>query len=639
MPVSIVGGQERFTATVFDPDRHSRVVKGSGLTADKSISTNRSSTVKIHQTLPLLLWAINLSAHANLLKPIDVSGDLLRYRHNPQAIAIFGNDIGDNPAIGAAVRSSLYFEQGMRAFRAKQYSSAVREYSRAIELHPTPAAFNNRGLAYWQIHDTDAAARDFTSALQVAPGDVHALANRGALMLSLQRYDEAINSLSQAIDGGHRSVDIYMWRGNAYFARGEKQLALSDYDAAIACAPSDPRPHVAKASAFYDDGKLDVAASEFQAALKGAPTNQMAMLGLAMVLRAQQRYGESVEVFNSALKVYPRDALLMSGRGRSYQEMGNWDAAIADYSRAIVLLPGDELLHRLRGLAYEHQGDGESAIADFAESTRLVPNNARGYLLWASALARLHRDDESIEVLSRAIRLMPTDTSLLHERAMSFEHKGDYVSAVRDYRTILQNDPSNVDERIFLADDETTLGEYAAAKRDYEMASRTSPERNSLLYGRAQLSFYSGDFRSADADFKRWQELYRNGTIVASNRQEYYVAIWRHMIALRLNVDDRSTLVDDIAHLDASRWPYPVLALYTGKTTTPMLLSAANDNDLQDRQGARCEANTYLGEWQLGQGNTTDARHSFEAASDACPVDFIEKTLARWELGRMGLNR
>ncbi|NPT55348.1 tetratricopeptide repeat protein [Paraburkholderia elongata] len=509
--------------------------KDSELTVDIKRSAKRSKIVKIHRTLLFSLWAVSLSAYANLTKPIDISGEFLRYRHAPEAMAVFGSDISDDPAIGAPVRSALYFEQAKLSVKTKQYLSVIRNYTRALDIYPTAAAFNNRGLAHWQLGETDAAARDFTAALQLEHGDVHAWLNLGNLELALKRYDVAIDSFSHVIDNGNQSADIYISRGNAYRAKGDAENSLLDYDAAIARAPFDPRAHFGKALVFYDVGNLDGAESEFNVALRLDPNDLNSMRGLAMVLRDQHKYSESIGAYTSALKIQPGDALLSSGRARSYQEMGDSTHAISDYSQAIALQPSDDLLLRLRGLAYDHQGDYSKAIADFTEATRLAPHSAKGYSLWADALEHSHRSEESIEVLAHAIRLMPSDVSLRHDLAGALEHRGDYASAIQEYQAILRISPTDADNRIYLADDETTLGRYQDAARDYEIASRASPDQGTLLFGRAQLSFYTGDFRRADADLARWQELHRKGKIDALATTPYYVAIWRHIVALRLN--------------------------------------------------------------------------------------------------------
>ncbi|MFL9867834.1 tetratricopeptide repeat protein [Paraburkholderia fungorum] len=605
------------------------------MTVDIKRSAKRSKIVNIHRTLLFSLWAVSLSAYANFTKPIDISSEFLRYRHAPEAMAVFGRDISDDPAIGAPARSALYFEQAKLSAKTKQYLSTIRNYTRALDIHPTAAAFNNRGLAHRQLGETDAAARDFTSALQLQHDDPHAWLNLGNLQFALKQYAVAIESFSHAINSGNQSANVYISRGNAYCGKGDAQNALLDYDAAIAQAPFDPRAHFGKAVAFYTMGNLDGAESEFNTALRLDPSDLNSMRGLAIALRDQHKYSESIEAYTSALKMQPGDALLFSGRAESYLEMGDLTHTISDYSQAIALQPSDDLLLRLRGLAYDHQGNYDNAIADFVEATRLAPSSARGYSLWAEALEHSHRSEESMEVLARAIRLMPADISLRHDLAVALEHRGDYASAIKEYQAILRISPTDIDNRIFLADDETTLGQYQDAAHDYEIANRAAPDKGQLLYGRAQLSFYTGDFRRAEADLERWQELQRKGKIDALAATSYYVAIWRHLVALRLNVDDRTVLEEGAAHLDAAVWPFPVLAFYMGKANAAMLQSAINRSSMQDREGQLCEADAYLGEWRLAQGDATGARQSFDAASVECPVNFIERAMVRRELVRM----
>ncbi|WP_028231631.1 tetratricopeptide repeat protein [Paraburkholderia mimosarum] len=590
--------------------------------------------MKVRQILLLATWMASASAVANLIRPIDISDEFLRYRHNSQAIAVFGTDISNDPVLPAAARSGLYFQNGRRAFKAKRYLDSIQEYSRCLDIHRTAPAFNNRGLAYWKAGNVDAAAQDFSDAIQLDPNDVPARLNRGNLMLGSKRFDVAIEDLTHAIDSGDRRVDIYIARGNAYRLNGDAASALHDYDTVLALAPTSPQGHVGKGGVFDDLGMLFEAKSEFTTALELAPSDTDATLALAMVLHKQRRYSESIVAFTSALKSRPTEAWIFEQRAHTYSDMGNWTQAISDYSNAIVLDPQNDMLHRLRGIAYDHQGDYSDAIADFTESIRLAPTSARGYVLRARTLVHSGNVQRSVDDLSQVIKLMPDVISLRQERAISLEQLGDYASAIVDYRLILQADPNDTNTRCYLADDETTLGQYDDAAHDYEIVSHSAPFDDGLLYGRAQLNFYTGDFRRADADLAKWQDLYRRGKIQKGDGQPYYVDIWRHIIALKLSAEHGAELDEQVGNLDSSRWPYPVLALYTGRSTVTALLSAA-DRSEKERRNRMCETNAYLGEWLLAHDDQAGARRNFEAASMECPANFIEKTLARRELQRM----
>jgi lipoprotein NlpI len=50
----------------------------------------------------------------------------------------------------------------------------------------------------------------------------------------------------------------------------------------------------------------------------------------------------------------------------------------------------------------------------------------------------------------------------------------------------------------------------------------------------------------------------------------------------------------------------------------------------------RCEAQFYVGEWQLLQGDRAAARQRFEEAVGICPKSLVEYTVAQAELRRLG---
>ncbi|TDV38347.1 lipoprotein NlpI [Paraburkholderia caballeronis] len=238
----------------------------------------------------------------------------------------------------------------------------------------------------------------------------------------------------------------------------------------------------------------------------------------------------------------------------------------------------------------------------------------------------------SVDVLSDALKLIPDSVTLRPERAFDLEQLGDYTSAIADYRAILETNPNDMLARRYMADDETTLGRYDDAARDYEIVSRSAPSDGGLLSGRAQLNFYTGDFLQADVDLSKWQYLYRKGKLQQVDElQPYYVAIWRHIIALKLSTDDTTRLSEQVRGLESNRWPYPILALYMGRSTVAELLSAVG-NSVKDHDNRLCEINAYLGEWLLARDDRSGARQNFEAASLKCPANFIEKELARREL-------
>jgi len=70
--------------------------------------------------------------------------------------------------------------------------------------------------------------------------------------------------------------------------------------------------------------------------------------------------------------------------------------------------------------------------------------------------------------------------------------------------------------------------------------------------------------------------------------------------------------------------------LFLGRRTPEATLAAPVKPD------DRCEAQFYIGEWQLLRADRPAAVQSLKTAASTCPKDFVEATDAQAELKRLG---
>jgi rhomboid protease GluP len=73
-----------------------------------------------------------------------------------------------------------------------------------------------------------------------------------------------------------------------------------------------------------------------------------------------------------------------------------------------------------------------------------------------------------------------------------------------------------------------------------------------------------------------------------------------------------------------------VVELFLGQRTPEATLTAPAKPD------ERCEAQFYIGEWQLLRADRPAAIESLQTAASTCPKDFVESTDAQAELKRLG---
>lgn len=183
-------------------------------------------------------------------------------------------------------------------------------------------------------------------------------------------------SLDQDIFDGNTRFFLFASRAAGYFAAGDKQRALDDYNEAIKLAPHN-------AYVYYNRGVFYSAQSDNDAALRD---------------------------FDSAIGFNPKLVPALRQRARIYLTRANFIDARADYSRAIGLQPKTAALWSERGYVSLRQQDYENALKDEAEAIRLDPKLARAYYLRgaAAAFGRLGDSSKAIDDIKTAVELDPT---------------------------------------------------------------------------------------------------------------------------------------------------------------------------------------------------------------------------------------
>lgn len=178
-------------------------------------------------------------------------------------------------------------------------------------------------------------------------------------------------SLEQDIFEGRTRFFLFAARAAGYFAAGDKQHALDDFNEAVKLAPRNAYVH-------YNRGVFYAAQSDYDAALRD---------------------------FDAALGMNPELVPALRQRAKVYLTRGNFAGAREDYSKAVGLQPKTAALWSERGYVSLRQKDYDSAIKDEDEAIRLDPKLARAYFLRGAAAAFGGLGNASLDDIKTAVDL------------------------------------------------------------------------------------------------------------------------------------------------------------------------------------------------------------------------------------------
>jgi tetratricopeptide (TPR) repeat protein len=230
--------------------------------------------------------------------------------------------------------------------------------------------------------------------------DYYVYGQQGSDYIKQGKYDEAIESLTKAIELNHKGDMAYNTRGWAYYKKSQYDLAISDYTKSLEINPEIELYYNNRGLAYLDSGQNDFAVSDFTRAIEINPD------------------GDRIYYF----------------RGMAHFNNGNYDLAISDYTKAIELFKEDGNHYFMRGRALLRKGLYDLALADFDETVKLYPGHADAYNEQAWILATCpdeqYRDGvKAVELAENAVALSPTPR-VLDTLAAAYAEAGMFDDAV-----------------------------------------------------------------------------------------------------------------------------------------------------------------------------------------------------------------
>lgn len=135
------------------------------------------------------------------------------------------------------------------------WKDPVTFWSYEISQYPAhPLAHVNRGLAHDDLNRFDEAIEDYTRAIDLLPGFAATYVNRGFVLNELGRYREAIADYDKALRVKPGFDLAYANRGISYRNLGDMTKAIEDLDRAIALNPEFTEAYKNLATAFFMAG-------------------------------------------------------------------------------------------------------------------------------------------------------------------------------------------------------------------------------------------------------------------------------------------------------------------------------------------------------------------------------------------------
>ncbi len=310
------------------------------------------------------------------------------------------------------------------------------------------------------------AVEPFKTLTDRRPGDARAWSRYAHMLCDAQRYREAETAADRALQLQPGFVEALVDRGLCRRHLGKVEEAFADYERALKLQQASGLALVYRANLHRVQRDFDRAAADLDEALRIDPEDVDAWSTLGMVHLERGELDRALETFGKLIAIKPDYPEAYCNRAEVHRHKGDLDRAFEDCDRAIELRPAYYEAWCNRGVYHIFRGHFDKAVADCTRAIEMEPNRAKAYTNRGVALRKLGRLPQALEDYNRSLELHEPDASTHYNRGVAHELLVSPREALADYERAAELNPSDPDAWTACARINMSLNRWRDAERD-----------------------------------------------------------------------------------------------------------------------------------------------------------------------------
>jgi len=269
------------------------------------------------------------------------------------AINIYDKVLKINPN-----NADIYYNRGLAWAYKRDLENAISDYTKALEIKKDfKDAYHNRGLLFSKMGKYNLAILDFTKALQLNPDNsqkLNIIFNRAYAWSEMNHFEKAIEGYTEALKIHEMSKvnpsdlpEVYYYRGESWYGKGNLDNAISDYTKAIQKKPDYDKAIFRRADRLSENKDYASAIIDYEKAIGLNPENTLAHNNYSWLLSTcpNGRFRNGEKALKLALKaneLITNEVIYLDTLAAAYAEKGNFEKAIQIEEKAVSLLRNDK---------------------------------------------------------------------------------------------------------------------------------------------------------------------------------------------------------------------------------------------------------------------------------------------------------
>ena len=245
---------------------------------------------------------------------------------------------------GSVARGVAHYILGVHHDLLGDGEAAVREYAQSVRFDGRAFESHLRlGMSYARLGILAKAIDEFTAATRINPKDLQPHYLLALVYSSLHDVPKATREYEFLLKGltadDPRNVELFTYLGQLYFAQGQDDKALAQFERVIALDPKNTGALYIVGSFYLDHNRRKEAVDLFKRCIAQDPMEDGCLNSLSYTYAEDGiELDEALSLVNRALEILPDHAAYLDTRGWVYYHKGMYSEALKELSRAADLV-------------------------------------------------------------------------------------------------------------------------------------------------------------------------------------------------------------------------------------------------------------------------------------------------------------
>ncbi len=332
------------------------------------------------------------------------------------------NKIAEKNTIKAIVFTCIILIAGLMIF--KFASEAFNKYK--IEKNIT------KGEQYISSKNYEEALHIFQEIVKSNPKEGRVYYNLGVIYLNKNQKNEAMEAMGKAIKLDETNLYYKIGMAKTFIAKGNTYSAISGLEKVISLNKNISDAYLYLGEAYYKKGNKDKAMSNFNYCIEKFPRTESAAVSADWIAKLNSKNNER----NSIISV-----LLEEGNNFLYQK--KYKEALSKFDEVLSKNPAEAEAYFGKAMAYYDTGDYDNAEIHFKQVISIDFNHVKANTVLAGIYLKKENYDKVIEYATKAINRDQSQPEAYYIRGIAFYNKGKEDEALADFRKYLDIAPSS----------------------------------------------------------------------------------------------------------------------------------------------------------------------------------------------------